>query len=167
MVKLRLRRIGKKKHPVYRVVAADTRSPRDGRYIEAVGSYDPNLNPMKLNFKDDRIVYWLSKGAQPTDTVRTLFQRSGLWLRWSLIKRGADEAKIQSMMERWQMAQQDRMKRESERKERRAERKRKAAAESGTPAPEKASAGEASPAPQKAPEGEAPPAESADAPTAT
>ncbi len=142
MVKLRLRRVGKKKHPVYRVVAADMRSPRDGRYIEAVGSYDPNLNPIKLNFKDDRIVYWLRKGAQPTDTVRTLFQRSGLWLRWSLMKRGADEAKIQSMMERWQLAQQDRMKREAERKARRLERKKKAAQDAAPVAEKPAPAAE-------------------------
>jgi len=128
VVKLRLRRVGKKKHPVYKVVAADMRSPRDGRYIEAVGSYDPNMNPMKLSFKDERIIHWLSKGAQPTDTVRSLFQRSGLWLRWSLMKRGADDAKIQGVMERWQMAQADRMKRDAERKARRIERKKKAAA---------------------------------------
>ena len=127
MVKLRLRRVGKKKHPIYKVVAADMRSPRDGRYIEAVGSYDPNFNPMKLNFKDERIFHWLRKGAQPTDTVRNLFRRSGLWLRWSLMKRGTDDAKIQGHMERWQMAQVDRTKRETERKARRAERKKAAA----------------------------------------
>ncbi len=141
MVKLRLRRVGKKKHPIYKVVAADMRSPRDGRYIEAVGSYDPNINPMKLNFKDDRILHWLRKGAQPTDTVRTLFRRSGLWLRWSLMKRGTDETKSQGIMERWQMAQADRSKRETERKTRRAERKKAAQAkapetEKPAPAPE-------------------------------
>jgi len=138
LVKLRLRRVGKKKHPIYKVVAADMRSPRDGRYIEAVGSYDPNINPMKLNFKDDRILHWLRKGAQPTDTVRTLFRRSGLWLRWSLMKRGDDETKVQGITERWQMAQADRSKRETERKARRAERKKAAQAkapEAAKPAP--------------------------------
>lgn len=129
MVKLRLRRVGKKKHPIYKVVATDMRSPRDGSYIEAVGSYDPNVNPVVLKFRDERILHWLRKGAQPTDTVRSLFQRTGLWLRWSLMKRGTDEAKMQGIMERWQMAQADRMSREAERKARRAERKKKAAVE--------------------------------------
>jgi small subunit ribosomal protein S16 len=143
VVKLRLRRVGKKKHPIYKVVAADMRSPRDGRYIEAVGSYDPNFNPMKLNFKDERIFHWLRKGAQPTDTVRTLFRRSGLWLRWSLMKRGTDDTKIQSVMERWQMAQVDRPKRETERKARRAERKK--AAQAKAPETEKPAAAPAAP----------------------
>ena len=138
MVKLRLRRVGKKKHPIYKVVAADLRTPRGGRYIEAVGSYDPNINPMKLNFKDERIFHWLRKGAQPTDTVRTLFQRTGLWLRWSLMKRGTEDAKIQGVMERWQMAQADRMTRETERKARRAERKK--AAQAKAPEAEKPAA---------------------------
>jgi small subunit ribosomal protein S16 len=132
VVKLRLRRIGKKKHPIYKVVAADIRSPRNGRYIEAVGSYDPNVNPVMLKFRDDRILHWLQKGAQPTDTVRSLFRRSGLWLRWSLMKRGADETKIQGIMERWQMAQTDRVSREADRKARRADRRKKAAVEAAT-----------------------------------
>jgi len=150
VVKLRLRRVGKKKHPIYKVVAADTRSPRDGRYIEAVGSYDPNINPIKLNFKDDRILHWLSKGAQPTDTVRSLFQRSGLWLRWSLMKRGADDTKIQGVMERWQMAQTDRVKRDEERKARRIERKKKAA-EAEAPETAKPAAAAETPAAPEAP----------------
>lgn len=144
MVKLRLRRVGKKKSPLYKLVAADIRSPRDGAYLEAIGSYNPNVNPMELKFDETRVVHWLKKGAQPTDTVRSLFQRTGLWLRWSLTKSGADEAKIQSLMERWQMAQADRMKREADRKARRAERKKKATAA----APE---APPAAPAPEQTP----------------
>ena len=83
MVKLRLRRAGKKKHPIYKIVAADMRSPRDGRFIEAVGQYDPNVNPIFLTVKEERVLYWLRNGAQPTDTVRSLLQRKGVWLRWS------------------------------------------------------------------------------------
>lgn len=143
MVKLRLRRVGKKKHPIYKVVATDMRSPRDGKYIEAVGSYDPNVNPVILKFKDERILHWLRKGAQPTDTVRSLFRRSGLWLRWSLMKQGADDAKVHGIMEKWQMAQTDRMSREADRKARRAERKKKAAAEAAPEAAPAASAPEA------------------------
>ncbi|GJQ21322.1 MAG: hypothetical protein HBSIN02_16770 [Bacteroidia bacterium] len=127
MVKLRLRRAGKKKHPFYKVVAADIRSPRDGRYIEAIGSYDPQKHPPELKFRDERVLYWLRKGAQPTDTVRSLFRRTGIWLRWTLLKRGTDEASTQKILERWNMQQQDRAKRDAERKLRRAERKKKAA----------------------------------------
>ncbi|MEX2115713.1 MAG: 30S ribosomal protein S16 [Bacteroidota bacterium] len=128
MVKLRLRRAGKKKQPFYKVVAADIRSPRDGRYLEAVGSYDPRLHPPELKFKEERVFHWLRNGAQPTDTVRSLFRRSGIWLRWTLTKRGVDNEKMQGILEKWQLAQQDRPKRDSDRKARRAERKKKAAA---------------------------------------
>jgi small subunit ribosomal protein S16 len=129
VVKLRLRRAGKKKHPFYKVVAADMRSPRDGRYIEAVGSYDPQRHPPELKFRDERILYWLRKGAQPTDTVRSLFRRSGIWLRWTLLKRGVEESVMQKIIERWNMQQQDRAKRDADRKARRTERKKKAAKE--------------------------------------
>jgi small subunit ribosomal protein S16 len=122
-----LRRAGKKKHPIYKIVVADIRSPRDGRFIEAVGQYDPNVNPILLTVKEERVFYWLKKGAQPTDTVRSLLQRTGLWLRWTLQKRGVDEAKTQSILERWQMQQADRSQREAESRSRRAAKKKKAA----------------------------------------
>ncbi len=128
MVKLRLRRIGKKKYPVYKLVVADGRSPRDGRYIEALGNYDPKGTPTLLDFKEERVYYWLRKGAQPTNTVRSLLRRNGAWLRWSLMKRGADDSQINSVMERWRMAQDDRAGREADRKARRMERRKKAAA---------------------------------------
>jgi small subunit ribosomal protein S16 len=133
-----LRRAGKKKKPIYKIVAADIRSPRDGRFIEAVGQYDPNVNPIILTVKEERVFYWLKKGAQPTDTVRSLLQRTGLWLRWTLQKRGVDEAKSQSIIERWQMQQAERPQREADSKARRAEKKKKAAekpAEAAPPAP--------------------------------
>lgn len=140
MVKLRLRRMGKKKYPIYRIVAADIRSPRNGRYIEAVGQYNPNVNPIALSIKDERVFHWLRKGAQPTDTVRSLLQRQGLWLRWTLMRRGADETKVQSIVERWQMQQAERATREADRRARRAERKRKETAKpaEGAPAAEAA-----------------------------
>ena len=135
MVKLRLRRAGKKKHPIYKIVASDIRSPRDGRFLEAVGQYDPNVNPILLKLKEERVFYWLRKGAQPTDTVRSLFSRQGLWLRWSLSRRGVDEAKSQAIIERWQLQQADRMQREAASKGRRAEKKRKAALKPAEAAP--------------------------------
>lgn len=78
-VKLRLMRMGKKKQPTYRVVAADVRSPRDGRFIEIVGTYNPRTDPSEIRIDNDKAVAWLSKGAQPTDTVRKLLEISGAW----------------------------------------------------------------------------------------
>lgn len=78
MIKLRLKRMGAKGRPSYRVVAADSRSPRDGRFIEAVGFYDPITEPATITFNEERARHWLGVGAQPTDTVRSLLQRSGL-----------------------------------------------------------------------------------------
>ena len=73
-VKLRLRRMGKKKQPIYKMVAADSRSPRDGKFLEAVGFYNPLTNPHTLDLKEDRIMYWLNVGAQPTNTVKSLLR---------------------------------------------------------------------------------------------
>ena len=78
-VKLRLMRMGKKKQPTYRVVAADVRSPRDGRFIEIVGFYNPRTEPSEIRIDSEKAVGWLSKGAQPTDTVRKLLEISGAW----------------------------------------------------------------------------------------
>ena len=78
MVKLRLQRYGTKKRPFYRLVAADVRSPRDGKFIEQLGYIDPISYTEKLNLKDDRVKYWIEKGAQPTDTVRGILKKSGL-----------------------------------------------------------------------------------------
>ena len=76
MVRLRLTRMGAKKRPFYRVVAADQRAPRDGRFIEQLGYYDPMKTPKDINLKLERIDYWLSKGAQPTDTVKGLIAKA-------------------------------------------------------------------------------------------
>ena len=78
-VKLRLMRMGKKKQPTYRLVAADGRSPRDGRFIEIVGVYDPRAEPSVVRIDNDKAVAWLQKGAQPTERVQTLLKISGAW----------------------------------------------------------------------------------------
>jgi len=78
-VKLRLMRMGKKKQPTYRVVAADSRSPRDGRFIEIVGTYEPRAEPSVVKIDNDKAVDWLRKGAQPTDRVQQLLKISGAW----------------------------------------------------------------------------------------
>ena len=77
-VKIRLARYGAKKKPCYRIVVADSESPRDGRFIETVGTYNPLLDPAGVSFKGERINYWIDKGAIPTDTVRNLLKKEGL-----------------------------------------------------------------------------------------
>ena len=78
-VKLRLMRMGKKKQPTYRIVAADSRSPRDGRFIEVVGTYDPRAEPSVIKVDNERAVHWLRHGAQPTERVQKLLQIVGAW----------------------------------------------------------------------------------------
>lgn len=77
MVKIRLKRMGMKKHPFYRIVVADERSPRDGRFIEEIGYYDPMKQPAAIKVDNDKANEWMKKGAQPTDTVRILLKKSG------------------------------------------------------------------------------------------
>jgi small subunit ribosomal protein S16 len=77
-VKIRLRRMGAKKAPFYRIVVADSRYPRDGRFIEEVGYYDPTKNPSVVSIEADKVNKWLANGAQPTDTVRNLFKKNNI-----------------------------------------------------------------------------------------
>lgn len=78
MVRIRLRRMGKKKAPTYRIVVADARSPRDGKFIEIIGNYAPTRQPKTLNIDGERARYWLSVGAQPSDTVAYLLKKAGV-----------------------------------------------------------------------------------------
>ena len=77
MVKIRLKRMGAKKKPFYRVVVADSRTPRNGRFIEEIGTYDPLKDPAEIKIDKDKAVKWIQTGAQPTDTVRALLKKSG------------------------------------------------------------------------------------------
>lgn len=81
--KLRLKRAGAKKAPFYRIVAADSRSPRDGRFIEIVGYYDPTKNPAIVHIDEEKALKWLGNGAQPSDTVRSLLSQTGLLKKFS------------------------------------------------------------------------------------
>jgi len=101
-VRLRLRRMGKKKQPIYKVVAADSRSPRDGKFLEAVGIYNPLTKPHTLDIQEERVFYWLNKGAQPTDTVKSLLRQKGITLKRELMRKGKSEEQINSEMENWQ-----------------------------------------------------------------
>ena len=90
-VHLRLTRMGRHKRPFYRVVAVDSRSRRDGKYIEIVGTYDPLQDPAVTNLKPDRVLDWLQKGAQPSVTVRTLLRRSGILKTFEESKKGTSD----------------------------------------------------------------------------
>jgi len=87
-VKLRLKRMGAKKQPFYRIVAADSRSPRDGRFIEVVGTYNPLTTPAEIKIDEEKALKWLSDGAIPTDTVRTLLSKNGIMTKFHEKKSG-------------------------------------------------------------------------------
>lgn len=78
-IKMRLARAGAKKKPFYQIIVADVRSRRDGRFIENVGTYDPNQNPAAVKFEETKALDWLGKGAQPTDTVKQFLKKAGIW----------------------------------------------------------------------------------------
>ena len=99
MVKLRLRRMGRKKRPVYDIVAADSRSPRDGRFIEKVGQYNPMVVAGQVTLKRDRVLHWLQTGAQPTDTVNALLRREGMLLELHLNRKGKGGDEIAQLVE--------------------------------------------------------------------
>lgn len=104
MVRLRLRRIGLKGQPTYRIIAADKESPRDGRFLEILGVYNPRTNPATIHIKEDRVFHWMKNGALPTESVAQIFKSSGTQARFDRFKKGeavealvaeaaADEAK--------------------------------------------------------------------------
>jgi len=95
-VKIRLRRIGAKKHPFYRLVVADTRSPRDGKFIEILGTYDPMTEPVKLNIDQEKVKAWLKKGARPSDTARAFLIDLGLVPKESAKKRPTKPSKAEA-----------------------------------------------------------------------
>ena len=90
MVRIRLRRVGAKKQPSFRVVAADKEAPRDGRFIENLGFYNPRTEPATIQLKEDRIYDWMSKGAQPSDSVEQIFKSAGLLDRYERYKQGEE-----------------------------------------------------------------------------
>ena len=86
-VKLRLKRGGSKQRPFYRIVAADARSPRDGRFIDSIGTYNPIPAEYEVNIDEEKAMYWLSNGAQPTDTVRSLLSEKGILAKYAESKK--------------------------------------------------------------------------------
>ena len=100
MVRLRLRRIGAKKQPSYRVVAADKEASRDGRFLEILGHFNPRTEPSTITLQEDRIFHWLSVGAQPSDSVARLFKQMGTDERFMRFKNGEDVEKLMEEYEK-------------------------------------------------------------------
>jgi len=146
-VRLRLRRTGRKNQPSYKVVAADSRSPRDGRFIESVGTYNPLRNPAEIKFNEEKAFKWLKRGALPTDTVKSLLRKSGLWYKWYLMKKGLEESVVLQKLSEWQAGQEAKLVRDAERKQR-----HKAAKKAKKTAATAPAAEAAAPAPAAAPE---------------
>lgn len=111
--KIRLQRHGRKGYPFYQIVVADSRAPRDGKFIERIGTYNPNTNPATVDLKFDRALYWLNVGAQPTDTARNILSREGVLIKKHLmggVKKGAfDEATAEQRFEAWKEKRQQRL----------------------------------------------------------
>lgn len=177
-VKIRLQRKGRKKRPFYHIVIADGRSPRDGRFIERLGSYNPMTKPATIEIDRDKAFDWLEKGAQPTDTVRAILRFKGVYYKRHLmlgVKKGAlTEEQAEAKYQEWIEAKEAKI---ANRFEKTAEENRKRLAElSGTPPPKTAPVVEEEEAPAEeaaaesaeeqdavAPEAEAPAAEEAPA----
>lgn len=103
--RIRLQRHGRKNYPFYKIVVADSRAPRDGKFIERLGSYNPNTNPATIDLNFDRALYWVNVGAQPSDTVRSILSKEGVLLMKHLqggVKKGAfDEETAKAKFEAW------------------------------------------------------------------
>ncbi|NTU53897.1 MAG: 30S ribosomal protein S16 [Chlorobiaceae bacterium] len=108
MVKIRLKRAGRKKMPFYQIVAADGRAPRDGKFLEVIGHYNPTAKPHAVTIEKDRVAYWLNVGAQPTSTAHSLIRGTGLLHEMNLKRRGLSESDIAAQMEAWQQKEVER-----------------------------------------------------------
>ena len=112
--RIRLQRHGRKNYAFYSIVIADARAPRDGRFIEKIGTYNPNTNPSTIDLKFDRALYWVEVGAQPTDTVRNILSKEGVYLMKHLkggVKKGAfDEATMETKFNAWKAEKDNKLK---------------------------------------------------------
>ena len=100
MVRIRLRRVGLKGQPSYRIIVADKESPRDGRFLEILGFYNPRTQPATIDVKEDRVFDWMNKGAQPTESVAQLFKTNGLLDRYSRLKAGESMETLSAEVEK-------------------------------------------------------------------
>jgi len=137
--KIRLRRMGRKKRPFYRIVVIDSRSARNGKYIEALGHYDPLQRPAEIKLDESKAIEWLKKGAIPSDTVRNIFQKEGVALKWHLMRMGANEDTVHEEMQKFEMLRESKKEKVKATK---AVKKAQASKEDTSPAPEEAKAEE-------------------------
>jgi len=118
--KIRLKRIGRRNRPFYRMVAMDSRNRRDGAAIEELGWYNPIDANHSYDLKDERILHWLGEGAQPTDAAKKLLRRSGLSHRWHLMQQGMDGSELEKEMKKWELNREDVLKKRAEKDEQKA-----------------------------------------------
>ena len=130
--KIRLKRIGRRNRPFYRLVIMDARNRRDGAAIEEVGWYNPIAKDEMYSLKEDRILHWLQEGAQPTDTVHDILRTAGLAHKWHLMKQGLDEAAVEKEMKKWALEREDVLERRRQRAEAKEADKKAAAADTAT-----------------------------------
>lgn len=131
MVKLRLRRRGRRNYAFYDIVAADSRAPRDGRFIERIGYYDPNASPSRIVINPERALYWLEVGARPTHQVRLLLSYEGILLQRRLLKAGFPAEEVERRIaEHRERVRQRYMRLTARRRQRKARRAAESAAES-------------------------------------
>ncbi len=109
-VKIRLTRMGRRNRPFYRVVIADSRARRDGRFIEQIGTYDPIKETNNFNVKEDRVFHWLKVGAQPSDTVKRMLSKAGIMLKWHLENSNLSEDKKKQELQKWEIAKANKAK---------------------------------------------------------
>ena len=118
--KIRLKRIGRRNRPFYRMVAMDSRNRRDGAAIEELGWYNPIDSNHSYDLKDERILHWLGEGAQPTDAAKKLLRRAGLSHRWHLMQQGMDGSDLEKEMKKWELNREDVLKKRAEKQEQKA-----------------------------------------------
>ena len=118
--KIRLKRIGRRNRPFYRMVAMDSRNRRDGAAIEELGWYNPIDPNHSYDLKDERILHWLGEGAQPTDAAKKLLRRAGLSHRWHLMQQGLDASDLEKEMKKWELNREDVLKKRAEKDEQKA-----------------------------------------------
>ncbi|MBN1482030.1 30S ribosomal protein S16 [candidate division KSB1 bacterium] len=109
-VKLRLTRMGRKKRPFYRIVATDSRTRRDGKYLEKIGTYNPLTHPAEIDIDKELALKWLALGAQPSQTVRSFLRKAGILFEHDLRKRGLSEEEIELEYKKWQVIKEERLK---------------------------------------------------------
>lgn len=110
---IRLRRMGRKKLPFYRIVVIDSRKKRDGEYIDNIGTYNPLVHPAEIVVNEEKAISWLQKGATPSDTVKSLLSHQGILLKLDLMKKGFSTEKISEELQKWQMMQTTRQERKA------------------------------------------------------